>query len=401
MAIDYSCFLFMHSSPQTRAPTHPVRLAWLDLLRGLAALAVMLGHTRGVVLQDFGTTGGEAGLLARAAYFATGLGHQAVVIFFAMSGFLVGGSTTKQVQSGRFCWRRYSAARLSRLWAVLIPVLLMTLLLDKLGAAISPESYRGSLHSNYSSGPSGQLQDSALVLVGNLIFLQEIEVPTFGSNGPLWSLSYEFWFYVLGPLLIAGVASPGIALACRSNVVRLIAVAGLAAWLPGSITTSFLIWLAGAASAQLVGPLGSRPPWAIATGAALMTTMVAASLVGSKMGWSIGEDGFLGILTAALLPFLAALQNPPKPIAQPAFALSEISYSMYLVHFPILFFIGATVLKGKQYPSSFGGWSTFMILSSFLALLSAAFWWLFERKTPRFRRSLESLLDGKQTAPAK
>lgn len=119
------------------------------------------------------------------------------------------------------------------------------------------------------------------------------------------------------------------------------------------------------------------------------------------MGSPIGEDGFLGLLTAALLPFLAALENPPKPIAQPAFALSEISYSMYLVHFPILFFIGATVLKGKQYPSSFGGWSTFMILSSFLALLSAAFWWLFERKTPRFRRFLESLLDGKQTAPAK
>src|SRR5207302_10791525 len=27
-------------------------------------------------------------------------------------------------------------------------------------------------------------------------------VPAFGTNGPLWSLAFEFWFYALYPLLL-------------------------------------------------------------------------------------------------------------------------------------------------------------------------------------------------------
>jgi peptidoglycan/LPS O-acetylase OafA/YrhL len=39
------------------------------------------------------------------------------------------------------------------------------------------------------------------VLLGNLVFLQAILVPTWGSNGPLWSLAFEFWFYIWFPTL--------------------------------------------------------------------------------------------------------------------------------------------------------------------------------------------------------
>ena len=48
------------------------------------------------------------------------------------------------------------------------------------------------------------------VLAANALFLQTIvaarnaphPVPTFGSNGALWSLSYEFWYYLAFPLLV-------------------------------------------------------------------------------------------------------------------------------------------------------------------------------------------------------
>jgi hypothetical protein len=39
----------------------------------------------------------------------------------------------------------------------------------------------------------------------NAFFLQTIAGPTFGSNGPLWSLAYEWWYYVLFPLVLAAL----------------------------------------------------------------------------------------------------------------------------------------------------------------------------------------------------
>ena len=39
----------------------------------------------------------------------------------------------------------------------------------------------------------------------NAFFLQTIVGPTFGSNGPLWSLAYEWWYYVLFPLALGAV----------------------------------------------------------------------------------------------------------------------------------------------------------------------------------------------------
>jgi hypothetical protein len=57
------------------------RLPNLDLLRGLAALLVCAGHLRSFLMVDFGEVRSPS-ILDRAFYFATGLGHQAVVVFF-------------------------------------------------------------------------------------------------------------------------------------------------------------------------------------------------------------------------------------------------------------------------------------------------------------------------------
>ena len=73
------------SSP-TRLP--PGTLADFDWLRGLAAVAVLAGHVRGLFFVDFGDLVAP-GPFARLAYMATGLGHQAVVVFFVLSGFFI------------------------------------------------------------------------------------------------------------------------------------------------------------------------------------------------------------------------------------------------------------------------------------------------------------------------
>lgn len=76
-------------------------------------------------------------------------------------------------------------------------------------------------------------------LFGNLFMLQDVLTPTRGSNGPLWSLSYEWWYYCLFAFALAAIALPFAigSLSLRSNAFdRLLSDASyslyLVHWLP-------------------------------------------------------------------------------------------------------------------------------------------------------------------------
>ena len=182
------------------------RDAALDLVRGVSALAVMLGHLRAFLLVDFGGVPAP-GLLTKVFYFATGLGHEAVMVFFVLSGYFVGGSVLAGLGKGSFRWGGYAAARLTRLWMVLFPALILTLAADWVGQRANPAAYAGGLNHVFKSGPT-PVEPAALgplAFLGNLFFVQTVAVPVYGSNGPLWSLANEFWYYLVFPLLAVSV----------------------------------------------------------------------------------------------------------------------------------------------------------------------------------------------------
>lgn len=214
----------------------------LDLLRGMAALLVCVGHWRNIFFVDFGQVQAHRGLLAL-LYAATSGGHQAVMLFFVLSGYLVGGSVTRAMRTGTWDWRRYATHRMVRLWVVLVPGLLLCALWDGVGlrSGLAPLLYHGA------SGNHVVLDVSSArggaVLLGNLMFVQEILVRTFGSDGPLWSLAYEFWYYVLFPLgLIATVPGTGVA----RRVLCVLGFAATAWFVGGTMLVYFPVWLAGA-----------------------------------------------------------------------------------------------------------------------------------------------------------
>ena len=64
----------------------------LDALRGLAALAVFVGHLRSLLFVDYYTDSVVRGSAIEAVYLLTSLGHQAVMVFFVLSGYLISGS---------------------------------------------------------------------------------------------------------------------------------------------------------------------------------------------------------------------------------------------------------------------------------------------------------------------
>jgi len=98
------------------------RIPLLDLIRGLAAVAVFSGHLRAALFLDYAQLE-RTSLAIKLFYALTSFGHQAVVVFFVMSGYLVGGAVIKC--RNEFAWSKYIVARLSRLWAVLIPAIFL------------------------------------------------------------------------------------------------------------------------------------------------------------------------------------------------------------------------------------------------------------------------------------
>jgi peptidoglycan/LPS O-acetylase OafA/YrhL len=107
--------------------------AHLDLIRAVTAWLVMWGHLRNLFFVDF-ERAQQGSRLVKAIYFLTGLGHQSVVVFFVLSGFLISSTVIKRFVSGKSSWRGYAIDRLTRLYVVLNPGLLFGFLWDHAGA---------------------------------------------------------------------------------------------------------------------------------------------------------------------------------------------------------------------------------------------------------------------------
>ena len=98
---------------------------YFNLLRVIAAVEVLFYHIRIRV--------GWSSLW-------TAFGHEAVVVFFVLSGYVISYSAvTKDKTPGKFV-----ISRLVRVYSVSIPVMLLTIFLDYSGASIDPAPYEGN-----------------------------------------------------------------------------------------------------------------------------------------------------------------------------------------------------------------------------------------------------------------
>lgn len=319
----------------------------LDLVRGIAALLVCISHWRNLLFVPFKQVQSVA---LAPFYLLTSCGHAAVVIFFVLSGYLVGGSALRSIREGKFSWARYTVHRSVRLEVVLIPGLLLCAICDLSGIALgrAPDLYAGMSGNGVTGNVNASLTPDAFI--GNMVFLQQITVPTFGSDGALWSLSYEFWYYFLFPAL---------AIAALSNARLLYRIAGLLAavvvlaLIPLSFTLSFPIWLAGAALAASFERLPQVSPSirrAIYIGyCAIFLALSKPELIPYGIRpilEGVGGDYVLALLTVALLwALLSSSTRFGSSLLRLARATADFSYTLYVVHLPFLTLV-ASLLVG-------------------------------------------------------
>src|SRR5215470_750550 len=92
------------------------KLVSLDILRACAAILMMLKHARTHLFVTFGALPPEQHtIVAGAFYLFTRLAREAILVFFVLSGFLVGGQVIRRMRDGRFNVREYAIDRTARI----------------------------------------------------------------------------------------------------------------------------------------------------------------------------------------------------------------------------------------------------------------------------------------------
>lgn len=332
---------------------------WLDHFRWLSALMVAMSHLRNLILPD--ARGQALNLFERAFYFVTLFATEAVVVFFVLSGLLVGGSVLRGLHDGRFAIRKYAVDRATRLAVGLIPAIALTIALQ--WASLAPDCVR---------------PDSAVAIGANLLFVQNFTDDLLCNNNSLWSLSNEAYCYVIGACLIAAVyvrSATAAALFC------LFLLPGLMAFELVRSTPLFTLglWLCG-----LV-------PWfvrlripAVFAAAPLVAVLVLGRihLFPSEI---VEEVALAGSFTLLLCSNLQARTAPAARLAKLA---AGFSYSLYLVQMP-LSQLAAALLGVQSLPN--GEAASYLIYGGWLGAIVAVAWLfghLFEKRTHWMRTVL-------------
>lgn len=357
------------------------KLYWHDLIRGISAVLVLAGHLRSLLFINYNES--DKTFFDAIFYFLTGLGHQSVIIFFVLSGFFIAKSCNKNNQ---FNFRTYIVNRVSRLWTVLIPALIFTYSIDRIGLIYFEENYiyNGSINELLINiNKSTNLQS----FIGNIFYLQNVYVPSFGSNGPLWSLTNEFWYYILYGLILISVLPHSMT---KHKLISISVIVLIFYILGYQILIYFPIWIMGA----LVHIISNKYQITKHNILILILLVLMISILSIyKMGYisSISSDYILATIFSLILIQINELNMKSTILKKIADYLSKISFTLYLFHLPITILM-TSILVEKRTEFNFAGSLIYFFIMILIIIISTLMWNLFEKNTHHVRRKLNELI---------
>lgn len=360
----------------------PVVSSYLDLLRVLAAFAVLIGHME----QD----GFRIGWIPLAGY-----SHEAVVAFFVLSGFIIYATTAYRRSSAT----HYAVTRMSRVYSVALPAIAFSVLLSVVVAMAAPELVPSLIHYY-----DFEIND----LLGSALFLNQSwdawvkDGPALTLNGPYWSLCYEVWYYIVFGVffftrhpLWRWVVAGGALIVAGPAIAFMFPIWCMGAWLAAnwhrlrrpSLISAWAIFLSSIAliaaisvtgfDVQLRGMLHNNIPgfWRLTTSQRLITDHVIGVAVVAQI-YSVPSLG--SYVCGLLVRYRTAFART-----------AGFSFTLYLFHRPITNVSGA-LLSERQAHSIPIAVVSVMAVTGLCWLLSFAT----ERRLPQWRQAIGTLLNG-------
>lgn len=352
---------------------------YFDILRILAALLVMISH--------YPLTLGMFGTLSR-----TNIAYDAVIVFFVLSGYVI----SYAAESLEGSLRRYTVNRVARILPVaVVAVGLSALLLLFVGAG-RPDLY----------GPVPEYADWPGIALRSITFTNQIwqsNITPFG-NGPYWSLSFEVWCYVFYGIFVF-----------TKGHYRWVALLVLAAVLGPKYVIMLPVWLAGSLAYHLRHRLRLSRKLSVTLAATPVVAYLAIQIpmprdwsyayIGSKVEavLGFGLDGAANFGWGYLLALLFSvhvfavgqlcahgeLNSNGRAVRLIRF-LSGYTFSLYIVHDPIIVFIMAVLgTDGGNYSILF---RLFVYAVVFVVVYVIGN--LVEHKKHLFRSGVSAVLDG-------
>jgi peptidoglycan/LPS O-acetylase OafA/YrhL len=298
---------------------HSEKWPILDMVRVAAALLVVVGHTRYLY---FGSPIDvrHSGIGLQFFYLLTGLSRQAVLYFFVISGFLVGGPIVRLIKENRFDLWKYLVNRFARIYIVFLPALALAFILSAFASLLLVGT---SEHRDLLDGWSD------FNLPCHLAGLQGIACVSH-ADPPLWSLGYEWLLYLVAPAFLSIVLS---SFDWKVRVTALL-LCGLILYsvLPQQTDWRWLFfWFAGVAANQILAfwrlPLGVGFAGVLLAAAASL--VVRATLIPTFV-----TD--ICTVTGLVLAFGCRPLMTWKRFDKIFSRLAAFSYSLYAIHLPIV-----------------------------------------------------------------
>jgi peptidoglycan/LPS O-acetylase OafA/YrhL len=316
----------------------------LDAVRACAAMMVFASHW---------TTYSGNEQRYHAIY---SLGFPGVIIFFVLSGYVIAATTASRETTAS----QYAIARISRLYSVCIPVLILLPVLDGVMSIRYPDAVLQMSENSHALARVG-----VSLVFANWWWFERI-VPF--SDGPYWSLSFEASYYLIWGLYIFGGKWRWYGVALASLMVG------------PKILLLFPIWLAGAAM-QRSGVRFSR------TGAVLALPVAAVCIVLGKFYNVLPADPWFEEASfpshwlrgfGICLVLLSALTLSPLGRRGAIGWLADRSFTIYLLHYPLLKYI--SVIMGSWSDTTLG--SVLLAVAALVLCLGVGslieptrFWW--------------------------
>ncbi|MFG2934880.1 acyltransferase family protein [Streptomyces sp. NPDC048282] len=302
----------------------PRQVAGLDGLRGLAALYVVLFHCWLYTFPGYPDSS--------APFWLDGLmfGRLAVVFFLVLSGFSLA------ISPARHGWRLTGVGEFlrRRAWRILPPYWAALALSLVVSWFVVPASHFGP--------PTG-----ATALVYGLVAQDVFTAPT--PNGAFWSIGVEAELYLLFPLLLFLRRRRGAAVLAVCVTLPVVAGGLLAAhanpvegdnWLAPHLAPVFAAGVIGAGIVTASDRV-RRLPWGWLAALAALPVSALGIVRGSV--WTVDHYFWIDLAVAPAMTMLLAAVATGRPAvlvrlltARPVHRLGGFSYSLYLIHLPIV-----------------------------------------------------------------